>query len=79
MTHRLYYTLLLFLVATPVARAVDDFAPLDAIVAEAIGSVFEEYVDKHGLDDIADIFAKGVKIEVGDMLLCVSKIRDQIY
>jgi magnesium chelatase subunit I len=41
---------------------------LDAIIAEAIGSVFEEYVDKHGLDEIADIFAKGVKIEVGDML-----------
>jgi magnesium chelatase subunit I len=41
---------------------------LDAIVAEAIGTVFEEYVDKHGVDEIADIFAKGVKIEVGDML-----------
>jgi magnesium chelatase subunit I len=41
---------------------------LDAIVAEAIGTVFEEYVDKHGLDEVADIFAKGVKIEVGDML-----------
>jgi magnesium chelatase subunit I len=25
-------------------------------------------VDEHGLSDIADIFAKGVKIEVGDML-----------
>ena len=41
---------------------------LDAIIAEAIGTVFEEYVDKHGLDEIADIFAKGMKIEVGDML-----------
>ncbi|MBO0697375.1 MAG: magnesium chelatase [Zavarzinella sp.] len=41
---------------------------LDAILAEAIGTVFEEYVDKHGLDEISDIFAKGVKIEVGDML-----------
>jgi magnesium chelatase subunit I len=41
---------------------------LDAILAEAIGTVFEEYVDRHGLDEIADIFAKGVKIEVGDML-----------
>jgi len=41
---------------------------LDAIVAEAIGIVFEEYVDKHGVDEISDIFAKGVKIEVGDML-----------
>jgi len=41
---------------------------LDAILAEAIGTVFEEYVDRHGLDEVADIFAKGVKIEVGDML-----------
>jgi magnesium chelatase subunit I len=41
---------------------------LEAIVAEAIGAVFDEYVDRHGLDDIADVFAKGVKIEVGDML-----------
>lgn len=41
---------------------------LDAIAAEAIRTVFEEYVDKHGLGEIAEIFAKGVKIEVGDML-----------
>ena len=37
-------------------------------MAEAIATVFEEYVDKHGLDEIAEIFGKGVKIEVGDML-----------
>jgi magnesium chelatase subunit I len=41
---------------------------LEAILAEAIKTVFEEYVDKHGLDEIADVFGKGVKIEVGDML-----------
>jgi magnesium chelatase subunit I len=41
---------------------------LDAILAEAVKDVFEEYVDKHGLGEIAEIFAKGVKIEVGDML-----------
>lgn len=41
---------------------------LDAVQAEAIKTVFEEYVDKHGLDEIADIFGKGVKIEVGDLL-----------
>jgi magnesium chelatase subunit I len=41
---------------------------LEAIQAEAIKTVFEEYVDRHGLDDIADIFSKGVKIEVGDLL-----------
>ena len=41
---------------------------LDAILAEAIRNVFEEYVDRHGLDEIAEIFATGVKIEVGDLL-----------
>jgi magnesium chelatase subunit I len=41
---------------------------LDAILAEAIKSVFNEYVDAHGLDEIAEIFARGVRIEVGDML-----------
>ncbi|MHC4948435.1 MAG: magnesium chelatase [Planctomycetota bacterium] len=41
---------------------------IDAIMAEAIGEVFDEYVDEHGLHEIADIFARGVKIEVGDML-----------
>ena len=41
---------------------------IDAIVAEAIKTVFGEYVDEHGLAEIADIFAKGVKVEVGDML-----------
>lgn len=41
---------------------------LDAIVAEAIRDVFSEYVDRHGLDEVAEIFARGVKIEVGDML-----------
>lgn len=41
---------------------------LDAIAAEAIKTVFEEYVTEHGLAEISDIFGKGVKIEVGDML-----------
>ncbi len=41
---------------------------LDAIIAEAIKSVFAEYVEKTGLEEIAQIFGKGVKIEVGDML-----------
>ncbi|HEY1190204.1 MAG TPA: magnesium chelatase [Gemmata sp.] len=41
---------------------------LEAIIADAIRTVFEEYVDKHGLDEISDVFSKGVKIEVGDML-----------
>ncbi|TWT77836.1 Magnesium chelatase, subunit ChlI [Posidoniimonas polymericola] len=41
---------------------------LDAIIAEAIRDVFQEYVDEHGLMEIAEIFAEGVKIEVGDTL-----------
>jgi magnesium chelatase subunit I len=41
---------------------------LDAILAEAIRDVFAEYVDRHGLDEITEIFSKGVKIEVGDLL-----------
>lgn len=41
---------------------------LDAVIAEAIQTVFAEYVDRHGLDEIAEVFSRGVKIEVGDML-----------
>ncbi len=41
---------------------------LDAVLAEAVRTVFEEYVDRHGLDEIGEIFSRGVKIEVGDML-----------
>ena len=32
---------------------------LDAILAEAIRDVFGEYVDRHGLDEIAEIFSQG--------------------
>jgi len=41
---------------------------LDAVVAEAINVVFQQYVDRHGLDEISEIFGRGVKIEVGDLL-----------
>ena len=41
---------------------------LDAVLAEALATVFSEYVDRHGLAEISQIFAQGVKIEVGDML-----------
>jgi len=41
---------------------------LESVIAEAIAKVFEEYVDRHGLEEIAKVFAEGVKIEVGDML-----------
>ncbi len=30
--------------------------------------MFEEYVDRHGLAEVAEIFSRGVKIEVGDLL-----------
>ncbi len=41
---------------------------LDSLIAEAISVVFDEYVTSHGLDEIAEIFNKGVRIEVGDMV-----------
>ena len=41
---------------------------LDAVIAEAIQVVFEEYVEEHGLEEIGEIFKRGVKIEVGDLL-----------
>ena len=41
---------------------------LDAVIAEAISVVFQQYVDRHGLDEIGHIFGRGVKIEVGDLL-----------
>jgi magnesium chelatase subunit I len=41
---------------------------LDATVAEAIQVVFAEYVEQHGLGEIAEIFRGGVRVEVGDML-----------
>ena len=41
---------------------------LEAVIAEAIQIVFSEYVDRHGLDEISEIFSRGVRIEVGDML-----------
>ena len=47
---------------------------LDSIVAEAIQIVFEEYVSEHGLAEISEIFGKGVRIEVGDMVPSLSLI-----
>jgi magnesium chelatase subunit I len=41
---------------------------LDGIVAQAIKTVFEEYVTEHGLQSIGDIFSKGIRIEVGDLI-----------
>lgn len=41
---------------------------LDSLIASAIKNVFEKYVEQYGLEEISEIFAKGVRIEVGDML-----------
>jgi magnesium chelatase subunit I len=41
---------------------------LDAVIAEAIKKVFDEYVTQHGLDEITSVFAKGIKVEVGDLV-----------
>src|SRR6476469_1134196 len=50
------------------AHQMSERQALDAIMAEAIKVVFEEYIDKIGLAEIGEVFSKGVKIEVGDML-----------
>ncbi|HKQ50156.1 MAG TPA: magnesium chelatase [Phycisphaerae bacterium] len=41
---------------------------LEAVQVTSIKKVFDEYCDKHGFEEIASIFGKGVKIEVGDLL-----------
>ncbi len=41
---------------------------LDHVMATAIQVVFAEYVEEHGLADISEVFSKGVRVEVGDML-----------
>jgi magnesium chelatase subunit I len=41
---------------------------IESLIAEAIATVFEEYVDDHGLGEIGEIFGRGVKVEVGSML-----------
>jgi magnesium chelatase subunit I len=41
---------------------------LDSLISSAIKVVFEQYANQHGVGQIADIFSKGVRIEVGDLL-----------
>jgi magnesium chelatase subunit I len=41
---------------------------LEALIANAIKVVFEGYVGEFGIGQIAEIFNKGVRIEVGDLL-----------
>ena len=50
------------------SHQMSDRQVLESIMAEAIRDVFAEYVERHGLDEIAEIFSRGVKIEVGDLL-----------
>lgn len=41
---------------------------IDSLIANAIKAVFQQYVEEFGLGTIAEIFKKGVRVEVGDML-----------
>jgi magnesium chelatase subunit I len=41
---------------------------IEAVQLAAIQHVFDEYADRHGFDEIAEVFGKGVTIEVGDLL-----------
>jgi len=41
---------------------------IEAVQVAAVQQVFDEYADRHGFDEIAEIFGKGVTIEVGDLL-----------
>jgi magnesium chelatase subunit I len=41
---------------------------LDSLIAQAVKNVFDQYVEEYGLGEIADIFSKGVRVEVGDLL-----------
>ncbi len=41
---------------------------LDAVISSAIKNVFQEYVSQHGLKEITEVFAKGVKVQVGDLV-----------
>lgn len=41
---------------------------LDAVTSQAIQKVFAEYVEEHGLAEIAEVFRSGVRVEVGDLL-----------
>jgi len=50
------------------AHQMDEARVFEAILAEAIETVFDEYATGHGLDAIADAFRKGVRVEVGDTL-----------
>jgi magnesium chelatase subunit I len=50
------------------SHQMDERRVLDAIVAEAVATVFRELVDDDGLESIAEAFGKGVRLEVGDLV-----------
>ncbi|MEE2971938.1 MAG: magnesium chelatase [Planctomycetota bacterium] len=50
------------------SHQMDERRVLDAIVAEAVATVFGELVEEVGLDSIAEAFGLGVRIEVGDLV-----------
>jgi magnesium chelatase subunit I len=50
------------------SHQLDEPQILEAVQNAAIKTVFKEYADEHGLAEIAEIFGKGVKIDVGTML-----------
>ncbi|MFN7733114.1 MAG: magnesium chelatase [Pirellula sp.] len=41
---------------------------LEALIASAVKEVFSQYAEEFGVNKIAEIFNKGVRIEVGDLL-----------
>ncbi len=41
---------------------------LDSLIALSVKQVFQQYIEEFGLDEIAEIFRKGMRVEVGDML-----------
>jgi magnesium chelatase subunit I len=50
------------------SHQLDERQILESVQNAAIKAVFEEYTDEHGFAEIAEIFGKGVKIDVGTML-----------
>ena len=50
------------------SHQMDERQVLDAIVADAVATVFGELVDETGLEPIAVAFGEGVRIEVGDLV-----------
>ncbi len=50
------------------SHQMDERRVLEALIAEAVATVFRELVDEDGLESIAQAFGEGVRIEVGDLV-----------